>query len=444
MRLSFRIFLGGAVVLGGLVSAASAQGIAAEMARQRAYWTPERQRMAVMGDGSDSVASVPAMSPAFQRQLQLQQQQVQLQQQMQQLRLATAQMVGQQIGQMLADSLFGSKSSQAAAQSAAAARQAAILQQQQIAAARQARIEHAAALRMDWDQRDTQMAADLADVFNAPVSGSSALFGSNGPDAASVQAELASDSRSLVVPLDMSVPLTSLATPTASSDPSVVVLDDDKPLALAPEFLAAQQQRAAQTMAFNDSLSPWAQTPAAAAPVPGAALYDRNTLAEKVNGFAVDQAVDHLAEAAQRLPGLGWVGRAKSVYDYADALHGQYEALRHPFQTENDRTLALFMRGMTEATDQLASPNRGGQEFAETYFAEIQRQGGRYGDMAQSLIEKQIHWGLSGSTRHDVEIMSGSDEPSRVRAVRGEPNAYVRFNIWQQQGGANLTEIGYP
>gem|GEM_PF-7011881 len=431
-------------MLGGLVVSAEAQSIASQMAQQRAYWTPERQRIEggwrPNSDSTTSVSSVPAMSPAFQRQMQLQQQQLQLQQQAQQMRMAAAQMVGQQLGQMLADSLFGSKSNQGAAQAAAAARQAAIIQQQQIAAARQARIEHAAALRTDWDRRDAQMSDDLAEVFNAPISGSSALFGASGPDAASVQAELASDSTSLVIPLDTSVPLAPPATPTANSDPSVVVLDDSKPLALAPEFLAAQQQRAAQTMAFNDSLSPWARTPAAAAPVPRSALYDRNALAEKVDDFAIDQAIEHLSEAAKHMPGYGWVGQAK----YAYALHEQYEALRNPFQTQNDRTLALLMRGMTDATDQLASEHLGGEDLANNYFAEIQREGGRYGDMTQSLIKKQIRWGLSESTDRDVDIMSGSSEPSRVRAVRGEPNSYIRVNIWQQQSGANLNEIGYP
>lgn len=438
MRFPFRIFLGGAAVIGGLVTSAAAQGLAAQMAEQKAYWTPERQRMAVMGNGSNSAASVPSMSPTFQRQLQQRQQQLQQQQQMQQMQMATAQIVGQQLGQMLAQSLFSSGSQQNA-QQIAAAHHAEVIRQQQIVAERQARIERAAELRMDWDRRDMQMANDLAEVFS-PVSRPPAFFGVEGPDAASVEAALAPESTSLVVPLDAPAVLTS---PTASmSDPSVVALDDSKPLVLAPEFLADQQRRAAQTAAYEANLASWGPPPLAPGP---AASGSRSILVDKINDLVVDQlktrvqataAYANFVHTLEYLPGYEWAVKAKGAYDYAANLRGQFDALSSPIQAEANRSMELTIRGMTLATNQLASPGLGGADLAENYNREVYRQEERYGRMAGDLIKQRVETGLTQSNERDASIMIGSDEPTRVRAVRGEPNSYVRFNIWQQQGSS--------
>ena len=436
-----------------------AQGIVDQMHAQANYWTPQMQRQSVMGDGSiqtPAPPSVPSVSPAMlrQQQLQIQQQERQLQilQQRQQMMMAGAQFVGQQIGQALGQALFGPNNGQNSQLEAEQARQAEALRQQQIAAEHQARIARAAELRVNWDQRDANLSNELADVLSTPGPKSTAFFGlGGGADPSAVLNEPASGNGP--DPFDSAGPV---AVPDAggAGDSSVVVLDDPSGTpALSPEFLAAQQQRAADTAAYEMSLSSWRRTALVAVPPSSTGPDWQGPLAEKLKAYGISRAIAeakgssayaNLTKSLEYLPGYGWMVKAKNAYDYASNLHGQFDAIYHPLQTQANRTLSVAMDGMSNATYALASPATSGSTFLEDYNQRVEAQGGEYEKLDESLIKKRLGGELSQRNDRDAQTMIRSDEPSRIRAVDGEPNSYVRANIWRQQSPANLQEVGYP
>jgi hypothetical protein len=434
-----------------------AQGIVDQMHAQANYWMPARQ--SAMGDSSVQTSvtpSVPTVSPATLRQQQLQiqrqEQQLQILQQRQQMMMAGAQFVGQQIGQALGQALFGSNNGQNSQLEAEQARQAEAIRQQQIAAEHQARIERAAELRSVWDQRDANLSNELADVLTTPGPKSTAFFGlGGGADPSAVLNDPASGAGP--DPFDSAGPV---AVPDAggAGDSSAVVLDDPSGTpALSPEFLAAQQQRAADTAAYEMSLSSWQRTSLVAAPPSPTGPDWRGPLAEKIESYGISRAIaevkgssayTNLTKSLEYLPGYGWMVKAKNAYDYASNLHGQFDALYHPLETQANRTLNVAMDGMSDATYALASPTTSGSAFLEDYNQRVEAQGGEYEKLDESLIKRRVGVGASYNNDRDAQSMIRSDEPSRIRAVGGDPNSYVRANIWQQQSPANLQEVGYP
>jgi hypothetical protein len=427
-----------------------AQEIVDQMHAQADYWTPQMQQQSAMGSASAAASQsfTPGPSPAMlrqqQQQIYQQERQLQIMQQRQQMMMAGAQIVGQQLGQMLGQALFGSGSDPAAQLAAEQARQA---EEQQLAARHQAQIDSAAQMRIDWDQRDAAMSNELAGVFSTPGAKSTAFFGvGGGPDPESTLSD-ATAGNSVTDPNSGA---------TAASDPS----GDDAPLvvddaagtpSLAPEFLAAQQTRAAETAAFESSLSSWERTSTPAPPVPAddwAAPY-----AEKFKDYAVGQIADKIKSTSvysnftntlQYVPGYEWAVKAKSAYDYAQGLRGKFDALYNPYQTEVNKTLGAIESSTTAVAVYSASGQINASGLEDQISPATDEQANGFDGMAMSGIKGQVKSGLSNASSRDAAIQKPSDEVALIRPVSGESNSYVRRQIWQQQPGANLNEAGYP
>jgi hypothetical protein len=402
--LSPRALMGQVEDLGG-----QAQGIVDQMRAQASYWTPQQQQSAM---GNPSVAAgaqagpgySPPLSPAMQRQALAAEQRIQMYQQRQQLMVAGAQAVGQIAGQMLAQALLGNPAEDA--QRAEQARQAEVFRQQQIAELHQAQVNRAAQMRVDWDQRDAGVSEEISDVLSAPAPRSTAFFGLGGgvdPSAALAETAPVADAgladSAAAAPVQGPVPL------TGSSD--VVVNDAPGTPALAPEFLAAEQQRAVQTAAFNDNLSNWGRvsTQGSPAAIGGSGwrdsvkdkliAYGAGTMVAEVQGTS---AYANAMKLAQYVPGADLLVKAKQAYDYGSNLVGQRDAILNPLGTK--------VTGTINTAFQRASDVAAGRYDADNSDLDDQVNG--YQDTALSLAKKRLSTGLSYSNAQDSRVLNAS------------------------------------
>ena len=388
-----------------------AQGIVDQMRAQAAYWTPQMQQASAQAGvpapsttGGTTITFTPNASAATQRQFLQQEQRIQAIQQRQQMMVAGAQMAGQIAGQLLAQALFGSPNDEQA-RLAAQARQ----QQEQLAAEqqRQAQLKRAAQMRIDWDQRDAGMSDELADVFSAPAARSTPAFGIDSSTDPSAMGDP-------TVPNDGTNFFGSGGqdgqAPGAESIPEVA--GDSSPVpSLAPEYVLSQQGgMAPSTAEFS-----WAHLPEAGPNAPTSQW--RQALADKLTGYGIDFAVDKVkgtsaydrfADALKYVPGYDMAVKAKSAYDYGANLKGQFDALEHPLETVNNRTIAVFENGASGAVEAFSNVRSDGSAFSEDYWQRVQSMGADYNRTTLALIKSRIKIGLSGASKQD-EILSGSD-----------------------------------
>jgi hypothetical protein len=412
-----------------------AQGIVDQMHAQASFWTPAVQQQSAMGSvptssttGGTTITFTPNpyASAATQRQMMQQEQRIQMFQQRQQLMMAGAQAAGQLAGQLLVQAIFGSPNDEQA-RLAEQARQ----QQEQLAAEQlhQAQVNRAAQMRIDWDQRDAGMSNELADVFSAPAAKSTPAFGINSDTDPSAMGDP-------TVPNDGtnffgsggqggSVP---------DTDSSPVLADDTTPIpSLAPEYLSAQQG--------GGGLA-WAHLPDANPPPPVSQW--QGALKEKLTDYGINFAIGQVKDSAayarvadvlKYVPGYDLAMKAKAAYDYGANLKGQFEALEHPLEAVNARTITVFENGASGAAETISNIHTDGSAFTEDYWQQVQNRGADYNETDASLIKNRVKTGLSAANKQDEALLKGSDEPARVVPVSVEADTNMRVNIFQETGG---------
>ncbi len=389
---------------------------------------------------------------------------------------AVGQQIGQQIGQQLGNWLFGggnnnnSGPSQAELeaqrqQQEAALQQAEQQRQQQRIQELARRFNMATQMRAGWDGREQAMSSELTGVFDQPVSGSTDFFGSSGGvNPAGLNAlnndtsvvDLRDDARLGLPAIDTppSAPATADATAAADPDGAVVLSSDT----VDPNFLAAEQTRAAQTTAYNDSLWRWNEMPATSGPNTGGGTIQalQNQAAgwanEKLKAIGWDQAQPYLSE----LPGYSVFKYAKGALKTAQ---GDYNVLNG----QASKILLMDEENITQAADALGHNNGDDIGMADKVMENFQRRADQSQDAYLKLAGDKAGAGLSSRMTADGLLGKGpygtafgehsmffpDTTPDKawqkpLVVPLATTQAQLGYSPWsQQQYHVNLNEVGY-